>query len=143
MELAPGHTFLKVSDRERAERFYCDVLGMEVAARMDAPPMTFFSLGGHHDFGILGVGDGPKAEANSPGLFHIAFKVGDSLDELRAAKAELEGAGATVEFAMDHSVTQSIYLHDPDGNMIELFVDVSDAWRDDPDLITAAELIEL
>ena len=44
---------------------------------------------------------------------------------------------------MDHNVTQSIYLHDPDGNMIELFVDVSDAWRDDPDLITAAELIEL
>ena len=143
MELTPGHTFLKVSDRERAERFYCDVLGMEIAARMDAPPMTFFSLGGHHDFGILGVGDGPKAEANSPGLFHVAFKVGDSLDELRAAKAELEGAGATVEFAMDHKVTQSIYLHDPDGNMIELFVDVSDAWRDDPDLITAAELIEL
>lgn len=143
MELAPGHTFLKVSDQERAERFYCDVLGMNVAARMDAPPMTFFSLGGHHDFGILAVGDGPAAPDNSPGLFHIAFKVGDSVDELRAAKSELEEAGATVEFAMDHWVTQSIYLHDPDGNMIELFVDVSDAWREDPDLITAAELLEL
>ena len=143
MELTPGHTFLKVSDRERAEAFYRDVLGMEVAARMDAPPMTFFSLGGHHDFGILGVGDGPVAPDNSPGLFHIAFKVGDSVDELRAAKSELEAAGATVDFAMDHKVTQSIYLHDPDGNMIELFVDVSDDWRDDPDLITAADLIEL
>ena len=143
MELAPGHTFLKVGDRERAERFYRDVLGMDVAARTDAPPMTFFSLGGHHDFGILAVGDGPAAADNSPGLFHIAFKVGDSVGELRAAKAELEEAGATVEFAMDHSVTQSIYLHDPDGNMIELFVDVSDAWREDPDLITAAELLEL
>jgi catechol 2,3-dioxygenase len=143
MELKPGHTFLKVTDRERAERFYRDVLGMEVAARMDAPPMTFFCLGGHHDFGILGVGDGPKAAENSPGLFHIAFKVGDSLDELRAVKAELEDSGTTVDFAMDHKVTQSIYLHDPDGNMIELFVDVSDAWRENPDLITAAELMEL
>ena len=143
MELAPGHTFLKVSDRERAERFYRDVLGMKVAARMDAPPMTFFSLGNHHDFGILGVGDGPPAAESTPGLFHIAFKVGESLDELRTAKAELEAAGAAVDFAMDHTVTQSIYLHDPDGNMIELYVDVSDAWRDDPDLIAAAELFEL
>jgi catechol 2,3-dioxygenase len=143
MKLGPGHTFLKVRDVDRSERFYTDVLGLEVAARMDTPPMVFFTLGNHHDFGILGVGDGPDPEWNSPGLFHIAFKVGDSLDDLKATKAELERAGATVDFAMDHSVTKSVYVHDPDGNMIELYVDVSDDWRSDPELITVADVLEL
>ena len=126
-----GHAFLKVRDRERAEAFYSGVLGLAVAARLDAPPMTFFTLGNHHDFAIVGVGDGPDAAENSPGLFHVAFKVGDSLDELRAAKADLDAAGVAIEMTMDHTVTQSIYLDDPDGNPIELYVDVSDVWRDD------------
>jgi catechol 2,3-dioxygenase len=138
-----GHTFLKVRDRERAERFYTDVLGMTVAARLEAPAMTFFTLGNHHDFGIIEVGDGPDAPADSPGLFHVAFKIGDSLEDLRTAKADLEATGATVDFAMDHSVTQSVYLRDPDDNMIELYVDVSDGWRADPNLVTAADLLEL
>jgi hypothetical protein len=29
-------------------------------------------------------------------------------------------------------VAQSIYLHDPDGNAIEVYVDTSDVWRTDP-----------
>jgi catechol 2,3-dioxygenase len=134
---------LKVRDIERSERFYTGVLGLEVAARLEAPPMVFFTLGNHHDFGIIEVGDGPDAPPNAPGLFHIAFKVGDSLDELRATKVDLEAAGATVDFAMDHSVTKSVYVRDPDGNMIELYVDVSDRWREDPNLVTVADMIEL
>ena len=143
MKVQLGHTFLKVRDLERSERFYADVLGMEVAARLDAPPMIFFTLGNHHDFGIIEVGDGPEAEPNSPGLFHIAFKVGASMDELRAAKRDVEAAGGTVDFAMDHSVTKSVYVRDPDNNRIELYVDVSDGWREDPALVTVADMIEL
>ena len=33
----------------------------------------------------------------------------------------------------DHRVSQSIYLSDPDGNQVELFVDDDPAiWREDP-----------
>ena len=138
-----GHTFLKVRDRERSERFYSEQLGIPVAARLESPAMTFFTLGNHHDFGIIEVGDGPAAPQNAPGLFHVAFKVGNSVDELRATKRELESAGVAVDFAMDHTVTQSVYVRDPDGNMIELYVDVSDDWKRDPSLVTAAEPFEL
>jgi len=131
-----GHVVLKVRDRERAERFYTDVLGLPIAARMDAPPMTFFTLGNHHDFAIVAVGEGaPDAPDNSPGLFHVAFKVGDTTDDLRRAKAHLEANGVEVAMAADHTVTQSLYIADPDGNAIEVYVDTSDVWRTDPQTV--------
>ena len=131
-----GHVVLKVRDRDRAVAFYNGVLGMPVAARMDAPPMTFFTLGNHHDFAIVAVGlDGPDAAPNSPGLFHVAFKVGDTLDALRDAKAHVEAAGITVDMVADHTVSQSIYLSDPDGNTVELYIDSSDVWQTDPQTV--------
>ena len=131
-----GHVVLKVRDRERAEGFYEGVLGLPVAARMDHPPMTFFTLGNHHDFAIVEVGpDGPDAAPNSPGLFHAAFKVGESIKELREAKADLEAAGVTILGISDHTVSQSIYLADPDGNAIEVYVDTSDVWRINPQAV--------
>ena len=50
-------------------------------------------------------------------------------------KAEVEAAGVNVHWALNHYVTQSIYLHDPDGNEIELYVDGSDEWKTNPDLV--------
>ena len=47
-----GHAVLKVRERERSERFYTEVLGLQIAARRDTPPMTFFTLGNPHDFAI-------------------------------------------------------------------------------------------
>ena len=132
-----GHAVLKVRNLERAEDFYHDVLGLPVAARMtEGLNMTFFTLGNHHDFAILAVDpDGPDAPDNSPGLFHVAFKVGDSLDQLRVVKDELESAGIPIDLVADHTVSQSIYVRDPDGNAIELYVDVSDVWRTDPQAV--------
>ncbi len=139
-----GHVVLKVRDRERSEQFYTEVLGLPVAARRDAPPMTFFTLGNHHDFAIMAVGpDGPDSAANSPGLFHVAFKIGDSTDELREAKARLEALGVEIAMVADHTVTHSIYFEDPDGNAIELYADVSDVWRTDPQSVTTLEPLAL
>ena len=139
-----GHVVLKVRDRERAERFYEDVLGLRVAARIDAPPMTFFTLGNHHDFAICVVGaEGAEAPASGPGLFHVAFKVGDTTDELRDTKAHLEACGVDITGMMDHTVSQSIYLNDPDGNGIELYVDTSDVWRTDPQTVASSAPLSL
>jgi catechol 2,3-dioxygenase len=139
-----GHVVLKVRDRERSERFYTEVLGLAIAAQMDAPPMTFFTLGNHHDFAIMAVGpDGPEPASNSPGLFHVAFKVGDSTDELRRVKAHLEALGVEIAMIADHTVTHSIYFEDPDGNAIELYVDISDVWRTDPQSVATLEPLSL
>ena len=121
---ALGHAVVKVRNRERAEQFYNGVLGIPIAARHETMPMTFFTLGNHHDLAVLAVGDdAPAAPRNSPGLYHLAFKIGDTLDELRAAKEKLEAAGVKIDATIDHTVSQSLYLRDPDGNGVELYWD--------------------
>ena len=140
-----GHAVLKVRDIERAEGFYNGVLGLPVAARMqDGLAMTFFTLGNHHDFAVVAVGsNGPDAAADSPGLFHVAFKVGDSLDQLRVVNKELEAAGVPIEMVADHTVSQSIYVRDPDGNGVELYVDTSDVWKTDPQTVATIAPLDL
>lgn len=141
---ALGHAVLKVRNLERAEAFYTGVLGLPVVARADRARMTFFTLGNHHDFAIREVGDdGPDADDRSPGLFHVAFKVGAHLDNLREVKAELEHAGVAIDQMLDHVVSQSIYIHDPDGNAIELYVDTSDVWRTEPQAVASTRPLTL
>jgi len=128
-----GHVVLRVSDRSRAEKFYNGVLGLPICARYEeGPKMTFFTLGNHHDFAVMEVsGEGSSRSETAVGLHHVAFKIGDSLDELREAKAKLESAGLRLN-PIDHEVTKSLYFEDPDGNGVELYVDASDVWRQDP-----------
>ncbi len=138
-----GHVVIKVRDQQRAEAFYNGLLGIPIAARYAPMSMTFFTLGDHHDFAVLAVGnDAAEPPAKSPGLLHVAFKIGDTIDELREAKLKLEAAGVQVE-AYDHGVTKSIYFNDPDGNTIELYVDSSDAWKHDPQLVAQIAPLEL
>lgn len=138
-----GHVVLKVRDQARAEAFYNGVLGIPIVAHLERYSMTFFSLGDHHDFAVMAIAeDAVSAPAGAPGLLHVAFKIGDSLDDLRAAKRDLEGAGITVR-PRDHGVSQSLYMHDPDGNEVELYVDTSDAWKEHPELIARADPLEL
>jgi catechol 2,3-dioxygenase len=106
--------------------------------------MTFFSLGNHHDFALLSVGEGgPDSPADAPGLFHVAFRIGESVDDLREAKKHLEANGVTIAVIADHTVTKSLYFADPDGNMVELYVDTSDVWHIDPDRVGDFEPLTL
>jgi catechol 2,3-dioxygenase len=142
-----GHVVLKVKDLERSARFYRDVLGLkEVARGTFGRPMAFFSTGqNHHDIAVMEVGpEAPPAEPGAVGLYHVALKIGNSLEELRAAKAHLEAHGLKKLHLMDHRVSQSIYLNDPDGNGLELYVDTDPAiWRADPGSVATAGPLRL
>jgi catechol 2,3-dioxygenase len=141
--LSLGHVVLKVRNQKRAEAFYNGILGLPIAARYEPRGMTFFTLGDHHDFAVAAFGDdAPSAPENAPGLFHVAFKIGDSLEQLRDAKTSLESRGIKVQ-AEDHGVSKSLYFQDPDGNTVELYVDVSDAWKEHPELVAQATPLEL
>ena len=141
---ALGHAVLKVRNLEKSEAFYSGVLGLPVVARHETMPMIFFSLGNHHDFAVLATGDdAPAAPAAAPGLFHVAFKIGESLDELREACRHLEAKGTPIDRLIDHTVSQSIYLRDPDGNGIELYVDGSDGWKEDPQLVADGKPLQV
>jgi catechol 2,3-dioxygenase len=137
-----GHVVLKVSDVERSLGFYRDVLGLSEVARMSIgdAPMVFLSTGSnHHDVALLEVGpDARRPDRSDIGLFHVALKIGDDLDTLREAKVHLEERGVEIAMLADHTVSQSIYLNDPDGNQIELFVDDDPGkWHADPSAVAS------
>ncbi len=135
-----GHVVLRVGNLERSEAFYSGVLGLPVCARLEKRDMVFFSLGNHHDFAIASVGDdAPRPQENTTGLAHVAFKIGDDIETLKKAKAELEAANVEILRFVDHEVSKSIYMSDPDGNTVEVYIDASDSWKTDPQRVTHGE----
>lgn len=134
---ALGHVVLKVRNLDRALQFYAGTLGLPLVARklIRETPMAFFSIAGnHHDLALMEVGEhAPSTPAGATGLAHVALKVGNSLDELRAARSDLQAQAIQIERSVDHRVAQSLYLRDPDGHTIELYVDADPSiWRHDP-----------
>jgi catechol 2,3-dioxygenase len=119
-----GHVHLKVSDIERAENFYRDVLGFEVQARYGSDAV-FMSAGGYHHHVGLNTWESkgaPPASRRHPGLFHFAILYPDRKSLARAVRRVLDH-GWPLDGASDHGVSEAIYLHDPDGNGIELYRD--------------------
>ncbi len=137
-----GHLVLYVKDVQRSAAFYRDVLGWEVAfpTGLGIPAAAFSSGRTHHELLLIEVGEGatPQPAGRHLGLYHFGLKIGDSDDELREAVARLEEAGVPIAGSSDHTVTHSLYILDPDGNEIELYIDVAGVdWRSDPALIMA------
>jgi catechol 2,3-dioxygenase len=130
-----GHVVFYVKDLERALAFYRDLLGFhEVGRIFNGAAAALTSGRTHHELLLIQVGDAPgPPQGRRRGLYHIGVKIGDSLDELRAAKKDLEQAGVTIDGMSDHTVSQSLYVRDPDGNEVELYVDADESvWKDDP-----------
>jgi catechol 2,3-dioxygenase len=130
-----GHVVFYVKDLERSLGFYRDLLGFKEVGRLFNNAAAALTSGRtHHELLLIQVGEAPgPPPGRRLGLYHIGIKVGDSLDELRLAKRELEEAGVTIDGMSDHTVSQSLYLRDPDGNEVELYVDAGEAlWKNDP-----------
>ena len=144
-----GHIVLYVRDIERSAAFYRDVLGWrqivpgaDGSSPLPAPIAAFSAPSDrtHHELLLIEVGPdaASQPEGRRVGLYHFGLKVGDSDDQLREALDRLREAGTPVLGASDHTVTHSLYIADPDGNEIELYVDVPGVdWRADPALIAA------
>ena len=107
-----AHMLLKVSDIERSQRFYVDLLGFTVRKAKplaDGRPFVPFTQG-------LALTSGGVEK--SPQIDHIAFKAKNVPAIAKRLKA------ANVKFDRDlhdgiYGLT--IYVYDPDGNMIELY----------------------
>ena len=130
-----GHVHLKVADLDRALAFYCGVLGFELMQRYGTQA-AFVSAGGYHHHIGLNTWEskgGSPPPPGTTGLYHVAI-----LYPTRAALADalyrLVQAGVPLQGASDHGVSEALYLSDPDGNGIELYVDrPKDQWPRTPD----------
>jgi catechol 2,3-dioxygenase len=136
-----GHLVLYVRDLERSRHFYRDVLGWSEVMESPMPGAAIFSSGRtHHELLLLEVGPGatPIPEGRRVGLYHFGLKIGETDDEIRDALGALVDAGVEIVGTADHTVTHSIYVRDPDGNEIELYIDMQpEVWREDPAAILA------
>jgi len=119
-----GHVHLKVADLDRALRFYRDVLGFEVTHRY-GDQAAFLSAGGYHHHIGLNTWEsrgGARPPFGTTGLYHLAILY-PNRKELARAVQRLAAAGIPIGGASDHGVSEAIYLEDPDGNGVELYVD--------------------
>jgi catechol 2,3-dioxygenase len=139
-----GHLVLYVRDVTRSAAFYRDLLGwQQIMPEPGVDPVgaaAFSSGRTHHELLLIEVGAdaAPIPAGRRVGLYHFGLNVGESDDDLRAMVATLQKAGATIVGASDHTVTHSLYIEDPDGNEIELYVDVPGVdWQSNPALIAA------
>ena len=138
-----GHLVLYVRNLEQSAAFYRDVLGwrqLGPSAPLGVPAAAFSAPSNrtHHELLLIEVGEDAAAQPQGRhiGLYHFGLKVGDTDDELREALERVTEAGATVVGASDHTVTHSLYILDPDGNEIELYVDVPGVdWQQHPELL--------
>ena len=116
------HVGLPVADFERALDFYTRVLGLRqiAAPKGFASGVRWLQLGEQHIHLIKHEGSLAPA-----GPRHVALNVSD----IRAAKAHLSGLGFPLDAAPFVDGAERFYMHDPDGNSLELiqwFVDWGD-----------------
>lgn len=115
------HLVLTVADIERTCTFYCEVLGMDrvefgagrVALRLGEQKINLHVVG--HEFE-------PKADAPTPGSADLCFIISTPIAEAMRRLADLgvEITDGPVPRTGATGPIVSIYLRDPDGNLLEL-----------------------
>jgi catechol 2,3-dioxygenase len=119
-----GHVHLTVKNLEKSLAFYHDLLGFEITTWF-GDSAVFLSAGGyHHHIGLNTWYDekSTKIPRGEIGLYHFAILFPTRKDLARAFK-NLWEAKYPIQGASDNGVSESIYITDPDGNGVELYVD--------------------
>lgn len=125
-----GAVRLRVADAARVGEFYERVVGLRDLGREDGVRRLGV------DAPLVELEEDPaavRAPAPSTGLFHLAILVPDRPALARAVR-RVADAGWPLTGASDHFVSEALYLHDPEGNGIELYRDrPREQWEWTPD----------
>ena len=114
------HLVLRVADLDRAIRFYGEVLGCHVERRLEEPKLVQLRAGTSM-IDLVPAGSAPQPEAGR-NLDHFAVRI--STFDFPALAAHLERHGVAVgEVKRRYGAEgygSSLYITDPDGNVVEL-----------------------
>jgi catechol 2,3-dioxygenase len=146
-----NHLVLNVRDMEESHHFWCDLLGFqqvgELKPRDDGIPsmkMRFYSgvsdnEHSHHDVALVeraGLNEPPSQWSMFDGnlaVNHIAITYPDR-DSWRRQVSWLQENGVKVNLRVDHGMTHSIYINDPNGYGVEVLYDLPrEVWGHDID----------
>jgi glyoxylase I family protein len=122
------HVTMLVENVDRSAAFYSDVLGFRVVKRTvnaDDPNARhfFFSADAEGNPGsVVSCMEYPEMDAGQVGrgsIHHFALAV-DSKEELEGWRQYLESRGVTATEVHDRTYFSSIYIRDPDQNLVEI-----------------------
>jgi catechol-2,3-dioxygenase len=132
-----AHIVFRTGQKDVLVDWYRKVLEAEVA--LANPLLTFLTFDDeHHRIAILGMPGLEAAGQARAGFEHCAFTYA-SLGDLLATFKRLRSEGIDPYWCINHGPNLSFYYRDPDGNQIELQIDVFDsseavnAWYADSD----------
>ncbi len=148
--LGINHLVLNVRDLDASHAFWTEVLGFkqvgELHARPDRPnppKMRFYSGErdgnlNHHDLALVEVPTmPPPAEwslgGNGVALNHVAITLPDREAWLKQL-AFMQAKGVKFELRINHGMTHSVYITDPNGYGVEVLYELPrDVWGNDID----------
>lgn len=119
-----SHLVIRTSDLARLRSWYLTVLCARVSYENELVCFATYD-NEHHRIGIVQL-PGTMAEpatASTNGLEHVSFAYAD-LGTLLANYRRLKTLGIEPFWTINHGPTISMYYRDPDGNKVELQVDV-------------------
>lgn len=122
-----GHVKIKVEKLERSLPFYKDVLGFDILEQT-ATTAKLTTDGKTSILSLEQPEDVIPKQGRTTGLYHFAILLPD---QTALANIVVHLIGKGIRFgSSDHLVSEALYLHDPDGNEIEIYRDrVPSEWN--------------
>jgi len=145
-----NHLVLNVRDMEESHHFWCDLLGFRQVGTLHAEDggpgimnMRFYSGVvddvSHHDLALVereGLAEPPEQWdmlAGNSAINHIAITYPDRESWMEQLQF-LQDQGVKMNERIDHGMTHSMYINDPNGYGVEILYDLpEEVWRHDID----------
>jgi catechol 2,3-dioxygenase len=136
-----NHLVINVRDMEESAHFWTEILGFKEVGRSSRRPMRFYSgdhngLMNHHDIALVENPDLPKPPENWEmfgmplAINHIAITMPNREAWLKQL-AWLRQNGVKFHRRVNHGMTHSLYISDPNGYGVEVLYETPrDTWGD-------------
>lgn len=119
-----AHVVLRSPRYDEVIEWYRTVLEAEVMVR--TPGVSFLTYDEeHHRVAVINAPGIADADPTTGGVDHIAFTY-ETIEDLFTTYERLKDLGIEPYWTINHGPTLSFYYADPDGNRVELQIDIFD-----------------